>query len=342
MKKKRVNDKMKFIQTIINTPKYAPKCLIHTVQLFIPKTEVNRWEKQYNCKIESLKNGKPYINEVNSVEKGTYIVINPNRAYNRIKVDEYSNIIDFMQYKQAIDYIINDIYIVEWHYNRIDIAFDIPIITDDTFSKLYNINYLLVASICNYKNKNYNFFTATNGKTNTVNSIKIANRSNMHLEIYDKNLESDGEFYSVRIEFRFRSLNNRRNQEKSNDNIEIDCINHAKQILKEIKKQERYNIIVEHYKQTILERASNVDLSNKPKIKQREFILRNDNLFITKDIFAYFYNDVLALRLTDEQIKQKKKHIIQDKTDFENISYSLYQRYCGLFEKSIDEYLKNM
>lgn len=333
---------MKFIETIINDQEYAPKCFIHTIEIFIPKTEVERWEEEYKCSIKSLKSSKPYINFVSPSNDDIKIAINPNRAYNSTKTEEYDNIIDFTQYKQAIDYIINDIGIILWHYNRIDIAFDIPIITDDTFIKLYNINYLLISCICNYKNKDYNFFTASNGENNTINSLTIKNRSNMHFEIYDKNLESNGKFKSVRIEFRFKSLNNRRNKEKNNNDIEIDCINNAKEILKEIKKQERYNLTLEHYKQVILEYASNVDLNSKPKVQQREFVSKNNNLFIKKDIFAYFYNDVLSLDLTDEQIKQKKKHINQDKPYFENVSYNLYQKYCRLFEKSIDKYFKKM
>lgn len=327
---------MKFVSTIINNPEYAPKCFIHTIQVFIPETEVTRWEKQYNCKIESLQNGKPYINAVNRLVNGAYIIINTNRAYNRVKADKYDNITSLERYKQAIDYIISDMHIMKWHYNRIDIAFDIPIITDDTFSKLYNINHLLTACICYYKNKDYNFFSGQNGTSNTKNSITIKNHSNMHFEIYDKHLQSNAKFKTVRIEFRYLKLNERKN----NSTILNDCINNTRRILRNIKKQELYVQVIEHYKQTISEYANNLDFTSKPKVQQRKFISIHNNLFIINDIYKHFYNNILNLGLNDEQIKQAKKNINNENPDHENITYNLYQKYCKLLEKSIDNYTK--
>ena len=333
---------MKFIQTIINNQEYAPKCFIHTIQIFIPKNELERWEKEKGCEITQLKNQKLYINQVKKTRYDTaYVVINPNKSYAQTRDEIYKNIYTLEQYIQTILYVINDIDVVEWYYNRIDIAFDIPIITDDTYRKLYNINYMLIDCICYCKNMNHNFIVNLNGENNCKNSMSIKNNSKFNLEIYDKKLESKGKFKSTRIEFRYLSLNKKENKE-SNEFILKQCLRETKRVLNEIKKKEFYNATIEYYKKLIMEDAGNFSFTKQTTLQQRIFIETHSNLFISSEVFEYFYNDVLALNLNEEQIRQKKKHYLSIREEYENVSYNLFNKYCCLLKKSIDKYFKNM
>lgn len=152
---------------------------------------------------EGINNGmvdeKPYFTKEKlrvTTTRGFLYTINPNKYL--------GNIYSYTDLKIIMDAIQKELDISEWEFDRIDITVD----SEKEFEEVFKINkYLSSLASLHLKTKNH---TDTRGGTKLEKrSLKVWKRK-MDIEIYDKNLESNGKHPYTRCEFRFKLLDKKR------------------------------------------------------------------------------------------------------------------------------------
>ena len=190
------------------------KVLVHTVQMRSGEL-LNENVLSRDCKYLS-KNLDRYT------KRGLLYKINPNEYMGPLY--KYS---DFKLIMEAIQ---EELEISEWEYDRIDVAVD----STSSYEDLFKINKYLISLL--------DLCMGSDSFTDTRGGMKLEKRSlktwkrKLDIEVYDKNLESEGKHPYTRCEFRFKLLNKEREQRIFDDiyamldgcKIHIDDLNKTK------------------------------------------------------------------------------------------------------------------
>ncbi len=174
------------------------RAFVHTLQMKSPEglSEEVMKDKHY------LKKGK-----ISCTQRGFLYPINPNEYIGYLYM--HSDL------KMIMKSIQEELEINEWEYDRIDVAVD----SEKRYEDVFKINKYLI-SLLDLHLKSDSFTDTRGGIKLEKRSLKVW-KTKIDVEIYDKNLESEGKHPYTRCEFRFKRLNEKRKENIFNELYEM-------------------------------------------------------------------------------------------------------------------------